>query len=117
MASIAGDSLTSSVPPLKAKPNAPTVFPRNVHRAASTFAQFRQVRLKDRNTSFVQQFDPINMKDQLRICAAGSVYVGLVAALGFAEIGHSVVCVDVDNDAAPLDSQPSDNRQELCKLS
>ena len=32
----------------------------------------------------------------VRIAVVGSGYVGLVAAAGFAEIGHDVVCVDND---------------------
>ena len=34
----------------------------------------------------------------VKIAVVGSGYVGLIAAVCFAEIGHSVVCVD--NDAA-----------------
>ena len=36
------------------------------------------------------------MKDTIRIAVVGSGYVGLVAACCFAEMGHSVVCVDND---------------------
>ena len=36
------------------------------------------------------------MKDTMRIAVVGSGYVGLVAAVCFAEMGHSVVCVDND---------------------
>jgi UDPglucose 6-dehydrogenase len=41
---------------------------------------------------------PVFMDSQIRICVIGSGYVGLVAALCFAEIGHRVICVD-NNDA------------------
>lgn len=40
------------------------------------------------------------MSDSVSICVVGSGYVGLVAAVCFAEIGHSVVCVD--NDEAKI---------------
>jgi UDPglucose 6-dehydrogenase len=36
------------------------------------------------------------MKDTIRIAVVGSGYVGLVAAVCFAEMGHNVVCVDND---------------------
>lgn len=36
------------------------------------------------------------MSDSQSICVVGSGYVGLVAAVCFAEIGHTVVCVDKD---------------------
>jgi UDPglucose 6-dehydrogenase len=36
------------------------------------------------------------MSDPVRIAVVGSGYVGLVAAVCFAEMGHSVVCVDND---------------------
>ncbi|HEX3660330.1 MAG TPA: UDP-glucose/GDP-mannose dehydrogenase family protein [Acidobacteriaceae bacterium] len=38
------------------------------------------------------------MDHQVRICVIGSGYVGLVAALSFAEMGHRVICVD-NNEA------------------
>ena len=34
----------------------------------------------------------------MRITIAGMGYVGLVAGVCFAEMGHEVLCVDVDND-------------------
>jgi len=34
--------------------------------------------------------------EQVSICVIGSGYVGLVAAVCFADMGHSVVCVDND---------------------
>lgn len=36
----------------------------------------------------------------MKICVVGSGYVGLVASIGFCELGHQVVCVD--NDQAKL---------------
>lgn len=38
------------------------------------------------------------MDESIQIAVVGSGYVGLVAALCFAEIGHSVICVDSDED-------------------
>ena len=37
-----------------------------------------------------------HMSQPVSICVIGSGYVGLVAAVCFAEIGHSVLCVDND---------------------
>ena len=34
----------------------------------------------------------------MAIAVIGSGYVGLIAAVCFAEIGHSVVCVDIDRE-------------------
>src|SRR5208337_1493534 len=34
----------------------------------------------------------------LNIAVIGSGYVGLIAAVCFAEIGHSVICVDIDTE-------------------
>ncbi|WP_035352105.1 UDP-glucose dehydrogenase family protein [Edaphobacter aggregans] len=42
------------------------------------------------------------MKDTIQIAVVGSGYVGLVAAVCFAEMGHSVVCVD--NDQRKVDA-------------
>jgi UDPglucose 6-dehydrogenase len=42
------------------------------------------------------------MSDTIRIAVVGSGYVGLVAAVCFAEMGHSVVCVD--NDQGKVDA-------------
>jgi len=45
------------------------------------------------------------MSESIRIAVVGSGYVGLVAAVCFAEIGHSVMCVDNDErKVAALDS-------------
>jgi len=41
------------------------------------------------------------MSDQISICVVGSGYVGLVAAVCFAEMGHHVICVD--NDEAKVE--------------
>lgn len=42
------------------------------------------------------------MKDTIQIAVVGSGYVGLVAAVCFAEMGHNVVCVD--NDQRKVDA-------------
>ena len=36
------------------------------------------------------------MNAAMRICVIGSGYVGLVAGVGFADMGNDVVCCDVD---------------------
>src|SRR5258708_19590028 len=36
------------------------------------------------------------MSENIKIAVVGSGYVGLLAAVCFAEIGHSVICVDND---------------------
>jgi len=41
------------------------------------------------------------MSEPVSICVIGSGYVGLVAAVCFAEMGHKVVCVD--NDEAKVE--------------
>ena len=35
-------------------------------------------------------------KDPLNVTVFGAGYVGLVSAAGLAAIGHSVICIDVD---------------------
>lgn len=45
------------------------------------------------------------MSKSLSICVIGSGYVGLVAAVCFAEIGHKVVCVDKDEAKVQLLNQ------------
>lgn len=42
------------------------------------------------------------MSNPVRICVVGSGYVGLVAAVCFAEIGHKVTCVDSDESKINL---------------
>ena len=42
------------------------------------------------------------MSDSVSICVIGSGYVGLVAAVCFAELGHRVVCVDNDESRVDL---------------
>lgn len=42
------------------------------------------------------------MSDTVSICVIGSGYVGLVAAVCFAELGHRVVCVDKDERKVAL---------------
>lgn len=42
------------------------------------------------------RFSPLPSKQPLHIAVVGSGYVGLVAAVCFAEMGHQVVCVDND---------------------
>ena len=51
------------------------------------------------------------MSDSVSICVIGSGYVGLVAAVCFAEMGHRVVCVD--NDEAKVETL----RQAACRSS
>ena len=38
----------------------------------------------------------------MKIAVAGTGYVGLVAGVCFAEVGHNVLCVDVDKDKVEL---------------
>ena len=42
------------------------------------------------------------MSDSVSICVIGSGYVGLVAAVCFAEMGHRVICVDNDESRVKL---------------
>ena len=41
----------------------------------------------------------------MRVSIIGSGYVGLVSGAGLAEVGHSIVCMDID----------ADRIAELCK--
>jgi len=42
------------------------------------------------------------MSKPVSICVIGSGYVGLVAAVCFAELGHQVACVDNDEDKVKI---------------
>jgi len=42
------------------------------------------------------------MSKPVNICVVGSGYVGLVASVCFAEIGHNVICVDNDQSKVKL---------------
>ena len=51
------------------------------------------------------------MSDSVSICVIGSGYVGLVAAVCFAEMGHRVLCVD--NDEARVETPAPGRRAHL----
>jgi UDPglucose 6-dehydrogenase len=60
------------------------------------------------------------MQDAISICVIGSGYVGLVAAVCFAEIGHHVICVDNDEQKVAMLNKGEvpifeDNLPELLK--
>ena len=42
------------------------------------------------------------MSKPVKICIVGSGYVGLVASVCFAEMGHTVICVDNDEAKVKL---------------
>ncbi|MGB2856470.1 MAG: UDP-glucose 6-dehydrogenase, partial [Dehalococcoidia bacterium] len=41
----------------------------------------------------------------MKISVVGVGYVGLVSAAGLAHVGHSVVCIDTDNERVDLVNQ------------
>jgi UDPglucose 6-dehydrogenase len=56
-------------------------------------------------TGFAGAQGALYMSKQVEICVIGSGYVGLVAAVCFAEIGHNVVCVDNNEEKIKLLNQ------------
>jgi UDPglucose 6-dehydrogenase len=41
----------------------------------------------------------------MNIAVAGTGYVGLVAGVCFAEVGHNVICVDIDQEKVEMMKQ------------
>src|ERR1700744_3962515 len=63
--------------------------------------------LQSKEKYFRRRTEGAGMEDVWQIAVVGSGYVGLVAAVCFAEIGHRVICVD--NDEAKVSRLTSGN--------